>query len=139
MKRLVTNLVSFLVGFTAVLVLATLSYGFDVQLGWSHPEPDTVAEYRIYYGTEKGAVKTTKVPVVGGEVMEGEVLGLTLGTTYYFHITAINQYGYESGPSNEVWTDGTGEPGPGPAPDGCFIRVLLSREEVTLMFPVRGE
>jgi fibronectin type 3 domain-containing protein len=119
----------FLFGVLLVLAMVVPGFAFDVQLGWKHAESETVAEYRIYYGTEKGAGKTVYT-VTDGPVLTGEVLGLTLGTTYYFHVTAVNQYGYESNPSNEVWTDGTGEPGQGEAPSGCFIEVLLSREEV---------
>jgi len=70
-----------------------------VTLAWDpNTEPD-LAGYKIYYGASSGTY-TANVDV--GNVTTYTVTGLTPGVTYYFVATAHDNFGNESGYSNEV-------------------------------------
>ena len=57
-----------------------------------------LAGYKVYYGTASGSYSQS---IDVGKVTTYEVTNLPNGFTYYFVVTAYNQAGVESGPSNE--------------------------------------
>ena len=91
-----------LVAAIAVMLLVALHLGRanqSVNLAWdANPEPD-LAKYKVYWGLESGA-PTESLDV--GKVTAATVRHLDDGATYFFTVTAINEAGEESGPSNEV-------------------------------------
>ena len=75
-------------------------------LKWSAPTTNAdgsqltdLAGFKIYYGTESGSYPQT---IDVGNVITYQVVNLPKGTTYYFIITAYNNAGVESDPSNEA-------------------------------------
>jgi Divergent InlB B-repeat domain/Fibronectin type III domain len=71
----------------------------SVTLEWErNSEPDVVS-YKVYYGRESGR-PSESVPL--GNVTTATITDLDDATTYYFTVTAINEFGLESGPSNEI-------------------------------------
>ncbi|HTQ51105.1 MAG TPA: fibronectin type III domain-containing protein [Candidatus Acidoferrales bacterium] len=80
-----------------------------VTLTWNpSPSPD-VAGYNVYSGVVSG-IYSSKLTV--GKTPTATIGSLTPGNTYYFCVTAYNNAGAESPPSNEVQyevsaTDGT--------------------------------
>ena len=70
-----------------------------IQLSWNpNTEPD-LAGYRIRYGV---APSTPTQMIDVGLVTTYSIMNLTAGTTYYFVVTAYDQAGNESQPSNQV-------------------------------------
>lgn len=105
------------------LLCPHLGYAFDVTVAWDPSASGDIKEYVVYYDTISGASKGNSV--TAGEALEFTVSGLTSGVLYYFHITAKDWEGRESGPSNEVRTDGVVTPDSGQdpmAPGGCYIK-----------------
>src|SRR5262249_9224941 len=90
----------------AILILITLlgalsSPGQSVQnvtLAWN-PSPDSVAGYKLYYGT--ASHNYTNVIDVGNVTVD-MVPNLLAGVTYYFAVTAYDSSAMESGFSNEI-------------------------------------
>ena len=71
----------------------------SVNLAWdANPEPD-IAKYKVYWGLESGT-PTESLDV--GKRNGCHCCHLDDGTTYFFTVTAINEAGEESEPSNEV-------------------------------------
>lgn len=61
------------------------------------------AVYRIYYGTATGAYNPTPVVITNNSaVVTATLSGLADDTLYFSMVTAVNTYGNESAPSNEV-------------------------------------
>lgn len=97
-----------------ILFLALLGVlagsAFCQTLSWD-PDPDsTVTGYRLHYGTSPGTFPTTVD--LGGTGTEFSLDSLTLesGVTYYFVVSAYNEFG-ESGFSSSVsWTRGDATP-----------------------------
>ena len=87
----------------ATMLLVALHLGRanqSVNLAWdANPEPD-IAKYKVYWGLESGA-PTESLDV--GKVTAATVRHLDDGATYFFTVTAINEAGEESEPSNEVF------------------------------------
>jgi hypothetical protein len=89
----------------SIAVVSTGTYGGT--LGWAAPTQkadgsplDDLAGYTIYIGTaSRSYYKTINVPNPG--LTSYYIGGLTAGT-YYFAVTAYDQVGNESSPSNEV-------------------------------------
>jgi len=82
-----------------VLVLSPFDSAAQIKLVWDTPPPDSnVAGYKVYYGKASG---TYKAPINVGYVTTYTAQHLSQGVTYYFAVTAYNQYG-ESGYSNEA-------------------------------------
>lgn len=72
----------------------------SISLSWLDPDP-TVAGYNIYYGTESG-VYTNVVDV--GNTTNATIDGLSVGSTFYFAVTAYNSNEIESADSPQVFT-----------------------------------
>ena len=82
-----------------LLVLSPFDSVAQIKLAWDDPPADSnVAGYKVYYGT---ASRTYKAPIPVGNVTTYTVQHLSQGVTYYFAVTAYNQFG-ESGYSNEA-------------------------------------
>jgi Fibronectin type III domain len=82
-----------------LLVLSPLDSSAQIKLAWDPPPADSnVTGYKMYYGT---ASRTYKGPINVGYVTTYTVQRLSQGVTYYFAVTAYNQFG-ESGYSDEV-------------------------------------
>ena len=93
---------AYLTAAVAAMLLVALQLGhanYNVKLAWDvNPEPD-IAKYKIYWGLERGT-PTESLDV--GKVTAATIAELNAGTTYFFTVTAINEDGLESEPSNEV-------------------------------------
>jgi hypothetical protein len=72
----------------------------SVTLAWSpNYEPD-LSHYNLYSDTQPGTmVYLTSIPKSDTIYTDNQVVQ---GNTYYYKLTAVNIYDYESGPSNEV-------------------------------------
>jgi hypothetical protein len=86
------------VGVTLNLNAASTS---SATLTWNPNTETDLASYRVYRSTTQGVYGTPIATVPAGTVSY-PVTGLTIGTTYYFRITAVDSAGNESLPSNEV-------------------------------------
>ena len=82
--------------------LAAVAGNGQVALKWSKNTESDFLRYRIYGGISSNP--TTKIDSTTGGISDTTkaITGLTNGTTYYFHITAVDSAGLESGFSNEV-------------------------------------
>jgi hypothetical protein len=76
-----------------------LAASASVTLAWNANTDPTVVGYNLMYGTSSASL-TQKVNV--GKVTTATVPALTVGTTYYFAVTAYNAAGVNSAHSNEV-------------------------------------
>ena len=116
--------------FALLFVLAfgipAVSEAFDVKLAWDPSASQDIKEYVMHYDTASGTPKTNSESA--GLALEITISGLTEGVIHYFHVTAKDWEGRESGPSNEVRTDGidTLDTGQDPmAPGGCYIVTIM--------------
>jgi fibronectin type 3 domain-containing protein len=73
----------------------------SASLTWDPNTETDLASYRVYQSTTQGVYGTPVATVPAGTVTY-TATGLTIGTTYYFRITAVDSGGNESLPSNEV-------------------------------------
>jgi hypothetical protein len=64
-------------------------------------EPD-LAGYKIYVGTASGLYNYPGSPFVAGVASSYSITGLPSGQTYYFAISAYDNFGNESALSAEV-------------------------------------
>ncbi len=81
--------------------LAAANEGGTVLLSWTAPITDggsPITGYAIYRGTASGE---EDLLVMTGDVLEYVDAGLTIGQTYWYHVTAVNAIG-ESSASVEV-------------------------------------
>ena len=99
-------------------------FAFDVTLAWDPSTSGDVNEYIIHYDTVSGPTKGNSISV--GDVLQGVIADLPNGVMYYFHVSCKDWEGRESGPSNEVQTDGitTPDTGQDPAAPGCWIQSI---------------
>ena len=82
-----------------LLVLSPFDSAGQIKLAWDPPENDSsVMGYNVYYGTASG---TYTVRINVGNVTTYTVKRLSQGVTYYFAVTAYNQF-EESSYSNEA-------------------------------------
>jgi len=70
-----------------------------VTLAWDQEADPSVAGYRVYFGTSSGDY-SRRIDV--GNTPSAAIPNLTVGTTYYFVVTAYDASGLESAPSQEV-------------------------------------
>ena len=66
---------------------------------WNANTESDLAGYRLYYGTSSRNYPSS---ISLGKVTSGTVSGLTVGTTYYFAVKAVDASGNLSGYSAEV-------------------------------------
>lgn len=107
----------------AILLFALPALAFDVTLQWDANTETDLAGYKVYYGTTQGGPyqgtgategdSPITMPLAQDEnpdpaTVEKTLRGLTLGTMYYFVVTAYDNETpvNESGYSNEVFTNG---------------------------------
>ena len=114
---------------TLILVLMLVlfpvfCFAFDVTLAWDASTSGDVNEYIVHYDTVSGPTKGNSISV--GDVLQDTITGLPDGVMYYFHVTCKDWEGRESGPSNEVQTDGivTLDTGQDPSAPGCWIEAI---------------
>jgi chitodextrinase len=75
-------------------------------LAWDPVTATNLSGYRIYYGTAPGTyIQARGQGISVGNVTTFTVTGLTIGTRYYFAVTAFDTSNNESGYSNEVFKD----------------------------------
>jgi uncharacterized repeat protein (TIGR01451 family) len=87
------------VGWLLVTLLHSgVAWGGTATLSWDANIEPALAGYRVHYGTSRAYANSMDV----GRVTTYTMNGLTEKATYYFVVTAYNQYGSESGYSNEV-------------------------------------
>ena len=99
----------------------------QLSLIWDPSGSSGVTGYKIYYGTESGDYSGF---VDAGNATTCAIPDLVVGTTYYIAATAYDNYGHESGYSNELVYKVTGDAtvtmasssgGGGGGGGGCFI------------------
>ena len=120
MKTLLRILIILL--YLIMLAFPVFCSAFEVDLAWDASSSQDVKEYIVHYDTISGDPKGNSV--TAGDVLQFTVTGLPDGVMHFFHITCKDWEGLESGPSNEVQTDGidTSDSGENPmAPGGCYI------------------
>lgn len=69
-----------------------------VTLSWNPSSSENVTGYRVHYGQQSGNYPNS---IDVGNQLTAEVANLIDGTTYYFAVTAYNNAGEESEPSEE--------------------------------------
>jgi hypothetical protein len=82
-----------------LLFLFSNAFSGALMVSWDANSETDLSGYRLYYGTEQ-ANYSESVDV--GNVNSYAVQNLTEGQTYYFVLTAYDQAGNESAPSDEV-------------------------------------
>src|SRR5262245_35490574 len=70
-----------------------------VQLAWDPSADDSVVGYTVFYGSASGYYEYS-MPV--GTATNATIAYLENGTTYFFTVTAYNDDGVQSDPSNEI-------------------------------------
>jgi dockerin type I repeat protein/fibronectin type III domain protein len=80
--------------------VGSLEAGTVVNLAWDTNTESDLAGYKVKYGTAPGTYST--VLPLPKSTTTYQVQSLTPGTTYYFVVTAYDNAGNESLPSNEV-------------------------------------
>jgi fibronectin type 3 domain-containing protein len=93
MKRIITAL---LCGASVTAAAA------DAQLYWDHSPSTNVVSYRLSYGLEP--TRKTSYTLVGYTNV-ATITNLIVGKRYYISATAIDKFGIESLPSNELVVD----------------------------------
>ncbi len=93
------QLLRILVSFVASLMMASVSLAGSVSLAWNSNTEANLAGYHVKYGTASGSY--TQV-YDAGATPAATVPNLTVGTMYYFVVTAYSAAGSESGASNQV-------------------------------------
>lgn len=105
-----------------LLLMASACLAADVTLAWDANPDQTIAGYRVYYGTE--SYFYTSVIDVGNRTVL-TISGLLPGVTYCFSATAYNAAGDESYYSGEIAYTAPGarvsSSGTGGGGGGCFI------------------
>jgi hypothetical protein len=82
-----------------LLAFATNVYPAQTSLAWDPNQPSEVAGYRLHYGDSS---RSYSADVDVGNQTTCTVADLAIGLTYFFAVTAYDQYGRESDFSNEV-------------------------------------
>ena len=88
--------------FTTLLIISvwTGAVAATLELSWQpNSEPD-LAGYKIYYGNSGPRIYSIILDV--GNVTQYQITGLSIGSTYYFAVTAYDESGNESEYSEEV-------------------------------------
>ena len=93
-----------------LIASVALAYGADqtsIQLAWDASPSTNIAGYTLHIAEQPGSftnsVSTVDIP---GDTLTAKAVGLENGKVYYFTVSAYNDVGLRSGPSNEVgWTN----------------------------------
>lgn len=72
----------------------------NVTLAWDANSETNVIGYRLHYGPTSG--QYTNSITINSPLTSATVYNLTGGSEYFFAVTAFNESGLESDPSNEV-------------------------------------
>jgi hypothetical protein len=91
--------VGLVVGLACLFACTMAKAVSKVSLQWSPDTDSSVAGYNIYYG---GASRAYTNVVDAGAAPTAEVGGLMEGQTYYFAVTAYDEFGDESDYSDET-------------------------------------
>src|SRR5262245_62808915 len=71
----------------------------NVTLAWNASSSPNISSYTLKYGTTSGSYPNTRDV---GNSLTGTISNLTAGVPYYFVVTARDNSGAESNPSNET-------------------------------------
>lgn len=82
------------------LLVASPALGATVEVSWNANAEADLAGYKVYYGTASGALGVCVD--VGNETKSVIAITPTIGTRYYFAVTAYDTSGNESDKSPEV-------------------------------------
>jgi len=107
----------------AVVMVAacTLAFGATVEVSWNANTESDLAGYKLYYGT---ASNTYGAPIDVGDVTRHTLtLSPSVGTTYYFAVSAYDTSGNESVRSQEVSLFIGDSVSPG-QPKGVIARII---------------
>jgi hypothetical protein len=74
----------------------------SATLSWTLNSETDLAGYKIYIGTSPGLYTYPGSPIVIGRIDSYAIIGLPIGQTYYFAVSAFDDSGNESGLSSEV-------------------------------------
>jgi fibronectin type III domain protein len=74
----------------------------SATLSWTLNSESDLAGYKIYLGTAPGLYTYAGSPIVVGVTGSYTLMGLPMGQTYYFAVSAFNSSGIESELSAEV-------------------------------------
>ena len=102
-----------LTSFTSIFFLATTplsswAASSSLSIQWDASQAPNVTNYTVRYGTASGSYSSA---INVGTALSATVPNLTVGTTYYFAVTARDTTGMDSDPSNEVpFTSGNTAP-----------------------------
>jgi titin len=117
-------------------VLTTATAGnLNVTLVWTAPASNgysPLTAYETYFGTSVVNTTWTKFSTVGASVLSEKITGLTVGTTYYFGVKAVNAAG-NSSMSNGLNVTVMGVPG---APTGLTATAIYGKVTMTWSAPV---
>ena len=93
-NRLLAHVIGCLIFLTSAVLASP-----GASLEWDANSEADVAGYKLYYGTASGSYSRS---MDAGDATTATVPELISGFTYYFAVTAYNDAGLESPPSNEV-------------------------------------
>lgn len=116
----------------AVLCYPVIGWSADVTLAWDPNTGSTTAGYRLY-AREAGEGYNYAYPEWQGEATQCTVSGFDEYESYYFIVRTVDDEGNESGNSNEVYWNPSGNgtnsslngAGGGGGGGGCFIGSLI--------------
>jgi hypothetical protein len=83
-----------------LLLVPMFAQARTLELEWNPNDEPNIAGYRLHFGTTSG--KYSEEITVGRNKTSATVEGLEWGKTYFFAVTAFNNYGLESRFSHEV-------------------------------------
>src|SRR4051812_16125299 len=83
------------------LSLVSACFAQNVKLAWDPNHESDLAGYRVYVGITTRKYSTN---YFAGNITNYTVTNLTVGTKYFFAVTAVNKADLESDYSNEVNT-----------------------------------
>ncbi len=119
MYRVIKHIVNLVFG---ILVSPIFTFAGDaLKISWNANTENDLAGYRVYYGRSAGNYETV---LNAGNVTTQTLNNLSAGSTYYVAITAIDQAGNESRPSQEVSV--VIPPGVTPAPAVTVISAVMA-------------
>jgi len=98
-SRVLQKVVACSIAMLIICVVSTPSPAASVTLGWDPSTDPDVVGYNVYYGPSTHNYTNM---VDAGNSTVCSIFGLVIGATYYFTVTAYNELGVESPPSDEI-------------------------------------